>query len=94
MAWNSSMDCQGAQSQKEGQEHEYQGEIKELGGDPPCLFKVSWSSFWLWALWQSIFANSGSGFSLGFGLSGSLPPSGCRLSGFWLSGSGFCHPKP
>ena len=43
------MDCQGAQSQKEGQED--QGEVKDLGGTHPSCFKVPWSSwlsFWLW----------------------------------------------
>ena len=35
MAWDSLKDCQGAQSQKEGQED--QGEIKELGGPSAVL---------------------------------------------------------
>ena len=54
--YNSLMDCQGNQSQNEGQDD--MGEIKEQGGDPPPrCFKVpwfSWSSFWLSAPWQSI----------------------------------------
>ena len=33
MAWDTLMDCQGAQSQKEGQKD--QREVKDIGGDPP-----------------------------------------------------------
>ena len=37
-------------SQKEGEKD--QGEVTQIGGDPPSCFKVSWS-FWLsfWLLW-------------------------------------------
>jgi len=55
MAWDSLMDFQGAQSQKEGQED--QGEEKEQGGTPPSGHKNPWStrpSFRPWAPWKSI----------------------------------------
>ena len=48
MDWDSLMDCQGAQSQKEAQED--QGTFKQLGGAPPSSFISTWSSwpsFWL-----------------------------------------------
>ena len=52
---DSLMDCQGAQSQKEGEED--QGTLKQPGGFPPSSFTSLWSfwpSTWLWAPWQSI----------------------------------------
>ena len=51
--WDSLLDCQGAQSQKEGQDEN----VKALAGIPPRCFEVpwaSWPSFWLWAPRQSI----------------------------------------
>ena len=51
MAWDSSMDFQGAQGQEEGQED--QQFLKQLGGCPPSSLPSPWSSwpsFWLWVL--------------------------------------------
>ena len=48
------MVSQGAQIQKECTLH--RGGVRELG--PPTYFKVlwlSWHSFWIWALWKTMF---------------------------------------
>ena len=57
MAWDSLMDLQGSQSQKECQEGQGAVKVKELGGYLPGYFKLpgsSWLSFWLWAPWKTI----------------------------------------